>query len=98
MSGGSFNYLCNKDIHDIARGVGVEWDDMLLELDSLCPKAAADMREIREHSVVFVMEHEQRWNKLTGLLFAIEWWRSGDYGRDQVTEAIEDYNSSGDSD
>lgn len=22
MSGGSFNYLCNKDIFDLARGVG----------------------------------------------------------------------------
>lgn len=91
MSGGSFNYLCSKDIHDIARGVGEEWDWMLDELDCLAPEIAADMRLIREHSVKFVMDNESRWAKLQPVLHAIEWWRSMDWSKDQVDEAITKY-------
>lgn len=91
MSGGSFNYLCIKDIHDIAHGVGEEWDWMLNELDELAPDIAKDMRLIRHYTDEFVKLHDARWKKLQPVLHAIEWWRSGDWGINQVDEAIKNY-------
>jgi hypothetical protein len=93
MSGGSFNYLCSRDLEDILYGVGEEWDSMLHELDSLCPEAASEMRKIRTDAETFVKEHDNRWNKLTRVLHAVEWWRSNDYGKDQVDKAIKEYMS-----
>lgn len=94
MSGGSFNYLCRKDIYDLASsGYGDDWDNMLAELDDLCPEAAAEMRKIRASTDEFVKEHNTRWEKLAPLLHDIEWWRSNDYGKDQVDEAIEEYRN-----
>lgn len=92
MSGGSFNYLCRKDLSDLVGGtVGEEWDHMLDELDEICPKAAEEMRKIRQDTKTFREMHEDRWCNLQGLLHSIEWWRSNDYGEDQVDEAIEIY-------
>lgn len=68
-----------------------EWDWMLAELDELCPEAAIDMREIRKSTNEFVAEHEASWIRLQDLLHDIEWWRSNDYGKDQVDEAILKY-------
>lgn len=92
MSGGSFNYLYSKDLDDLMySGYGEHWDDMLAELDELSPKAAAEMRHIRESSDDFVRLHEQRWQRLQSVLHAVEWWRSNDWSKDQVDEVIRKY-------
>ena len=93
MSGGSFNYLFTKDIFDIAAGVGEEWDWMLKELDDLCPEASQDMRKIKLSTEEFVKKNEPAWSKLQDLLHAVEYWRSNDYGKDQVDKAVERYRN-----
>lgn len=74
-------------------GFGEEWDRMLEELDELCPEAAAEMREIHLSSVEFREKHDSRWSKLQDVLHAVEWWRSFDWGKDQVDEVIARYRS-----
>jgi len=92
MSGGSFNYLSYKDIDDLWYGAGPEWDWMLDELDKLCPEAAVNMRKIKTDHDEFIKQNQSLWNDLQPVLHAVEWWRSNDWGKDQVDEAIQTYH------
>lgn len=94
MNDGSFNYLHSKELDDLLySGFGGDWDAMLDKLDELCPEAAVEMRQIRLESQKFVEKHEARWSALQPLLHSIEWWRSGDYGKDQVDQAVVEYHA-----
>lgn len=89
MSGGSFNYLCHKDIDDIAHGVGEEWDWMLRELKAIdASDIAVEMEVIRLGTNKFTSEHAVRWDRLRPVLKAIEWFRSSDWGFEPVLEQI----------
>jgi len=85
MSGGSFNYLCRAftEIYppeDIYR--------MLHELEEGSPEHAATKRVIG-----LFEELRKETDSLYNVWKAVEWKCSGDWGPEQVTEAIEEYRA-----
>jgi hypothetical protein len=92
MSGGSYDYLCHKDIEDL-----FNMDRQLQEMsDRLAGLGYADdaARETQE----FILNLRQFRNRieaaakrLNGVWYAVEWWDSGDYGEEQVKEALAEY-------
>ena len=88
MSGGSFNYLYCADYGDIGQRLEA-LSQMADELDEICPEAAAATRELADH----VCSVEPKISALSNLWFEVEWWRSGDHGRDQVEAAVVKYRT-----
>lgn len=78
MSGGSFDYLYSRP--EARPG---EYENMA-ELMDRWPDAMAAVLRIGALKKEAEAEHE----KLSQLLQAVEWWRSCDYGEDQVDEAV----------
>lgn len=86
MSGGSFNYLC---FADLSTGKSDSLTAMAAELDRYPGgQFAAEMtRSIATHA-----EDWQR--RLYDVWHAVEWWQSGDWGQESVTEALAAFNQS----
>lgn len=88
MSGGSFDYLCYVDAEEIGRRLGAV-EDMASALEDVCPEAAAATREIADQ----VRGVQPKVDALKDLWHAVEWWHSGDYGRDQAEDAVAKYRA-----
>jgi len=101
MSGGSFDYLCHEiewgKWHEGVWFVITRLDDMLMTL-----KSPSDSEFYSRNGLEDVIELlEDRRNKLIALdelvkketflelLKSIEWWFSGDWGKENVLEAME---------
>lgn len=89
MSGGSFNYLHHKSL-----GLGEPTGDedlarMLAQLEELFPnsKATKHTRNVIE----LTKDGNDLVQQLGAVWQAVEWWRSGDWGQDQVFEEVERY-------
>jgi hypothetical protein len=82
MSGGSYKYLYFQ-VSELGGNRG-ELESMAARLDGLpyAAQAAAATRRILE-----AISDE----KLAAVWRAVEWWDSGDYGEDQVREAVAEY-------
>lgn len=85
MSGGSFNYLYSKDVEFPIRDVVV----INSIIEELAPRSAAStattdfvekLKEIR----ALKESLEEVWR-------CVEWMKSADYGRDQVMDAITEF-------
>lgn len=93
MSGGSFNYLCHTfDLDDLIDKRG-SLEAMATELAGL--GYAQDAARETEELLVMLRQWEVRATvrveRLRGVWKAVEWWRSSDYGEDQVREALAEY-------
>lgn len=89
MSGGSYNYLAikanNQDLCLVP-------DDLQRMADRLAglpyaTKAATDTAKVIEH-LKAAQSHAE---KVADVWYAVEWWDSGDWGEDQVKEALAKY-------
>lgn len=80
MSGGSFNYLYAR-----AEGIGAEseYRDMADEMEHW-PVARARLLEVAELLKRARAIHDE----MGGVMQAVEWWKSCDYGQDQVDAAV----------
>ncbi|MFE4867721.1 hypothetical protein [Streptomyces sp. NPDC056682] len=85
MSGGSYDYLYWQ-VPELGGHVG-QLEAMAERLEALpyAAEAAAATRRILE-----AISDE----KLADVWRAVEWWDSGDYGEDQVREAIDEHRAS----
>lgn len=94
MSGGSFNYLCFKDAEDIFGYSGREELRRMVEELQAMPGAedvaadAATALAIVDYQTLRLQAHLDH---LHEVFKAVEWWRSCDYGEDDVKEAIAAY-------
>ncbi|MEV5944407.1 hypothetical protein [Streptomyces sp. NPDC051994] len=90
MSGGSYNYLfCHVRGLEEQRGDLEEMAKRLAEL-AYAQGAAEATRRV----MALLDQAEAASQELAEVWRAVEWWDSGDYGEDQVREAIEEYRTS----
>lgn len=93
MSGGSHNYLCFKDEHDLFEyGRIDELEEMASRLIDLgyedAAKEVLHMKYTIQQSLVRVGVMKVR---LDGVMKAVEWYDSGDSGIKSVEKAIKKY-------
>ena len=91
MSGGSYNYLCHKDANDIheRRQELNEMRDRLIELGHL--DAAKETESVLLMLDAFYVRLQSRIDRLNPVWKAVEWCDSGDWGKEDITEAVEKY-------
>lgn len=95
MSGGSYNYLAYSEAEHIYEKIE-QLEAMSNDLASL-GYAADAARETEE--LLCILRHfhirvQVRLNRLNGVWHAMEWWRSGDSGECDVTDALKKYRAS----
>ncbi|ALO79583.1 hypothetical protein HOBO_176 [Bacillus phage Hobo] len=93
MSGGSFNYLCYKQTYELFDEENlIELENMATSLIELGHKDAAqellNMKYTIEQSLVRVKTMKGR---LYDVMHAVEWYVSGDRGKEAVAEAVKEY-------
>lgn len=87
MSGGHYNYLCFKDSTDIG-GEAEELEKMTERLKELgFFTIARDTEKIAE---AFIGLNEKI-EPLRDVWYAVEWYDSGDWTKDQMIEELENY-------
>ena len=92
MSGGSFDYLCFKDVSELFQRVG-QVESMAKAIGEYPDGEAAS---IDAHEVVAIMKTalrrlEARRRRLEPVWMAVEWHHSCDYGPERVAEALRVY-------
>jgi hypothetical protein len=96
MSGGSFNYLYRQTLTEACTSYTEDLREMVAHLRELdcgawgttCPdagKAADELAALLEAQALL----EQRYRAMERILWAAEWYRSGDWPAEEVTKAIE---------
>ena len=91
MSGGSFNYLCHKDVDELINNLETleEMATRLIELGHTdAAKETFQVAQILRQSLVRVDVIKER---LNGVWRAVEWYDSEDVGIDSVNKAIAEY-------
>jgi len=91
MSGGSYDYLCYKDVFELEsqREHIVRMRDRLIELGHL--DAAKETESILLVLDSFKVRMVSRLERLKAVWQAVEWLDSGDSGKDCVDDAIKEY-------
>lgn len=95
MSGGSYNYLCDRDARDLVGDWYSTLQEMSEDLHSVFPNTKAD---IHTDELVRLIGHlsveiERRSKALQDVWHAVEWWRSCDYGYGEVDVAVKLYEA-----
>jgi cell division septum initiation protein DivIVA len=93
VSGGGFNYLCLKDASDLFRaGLGDAQDmvDALAEL-GYAPDAAQETAALIAEVRAAEARISAKIDRLRDTWKAMEWWRSCDWGEDQLKAALAVY-------
>lgn len=95
MSGGSFNYLCNKDATDLLAERENSFAEMTVFLEENFPgtQAAKDTRALfeRYRGLQAELDSEPLRSLRDNVWHAVEWWKSGDYSHDQAQAAVDGY-------
>lgn len=92
MSGGSYNYLCYKDIEDL-----FPWGGNLEQMaDRLAGLGYAEDAAKETVALILRMRQFQVWgdsmiDRLGPVWKAVEWWDSCDSSEDRVKEALAEY-------
>ena len=91
MSGGSYNYLCYADFPDICSKIS-DLEDMR---DRLLALGYMDSAEETEGVILMIKSFrvriEARIKRLNEIWQAVEWKDSGDWGMENIEEAIKKY-------
>ena len=92
MSGGSFNYLCFKDPHEMFERMDdiEQMADALAEL-GYADDAASETREFLLNLRVIKNRLSVAVNRLNGVWHDMEWWKSYDIGEDTFKKTLEEY-------
>jgi hypothetical protein len=89
MSGGSFNYACT-DLYDLDK-VGVTWrnlDDMKTYCEGYIPEALPQLDDMIKFIEAFSKAYSEKCDRIEGLVKAIEWEKSCDWGADDVRKEV----------
>lgn len=91
MSGGSFNYLCYKQIEDLFTSVD-ELEDMQ---KALIKYGYEDIAEDTQRLIEYIKSAKCTIGVLKDMLqpvfHAVEWYESADYGKETMIEVLEEY-------
>lgn len=93
MSGGSFDYLCDKTAEELFD----RENTLELMFSALLSADAEDAAAETEDLVAMIRQCrvriEVRRRRLEKVWHAMEWWRSGDWGESQFKEALAKYRT-----
>lgn len=97
MSGGSWNYLCYKDIDELMNGSSTELlQDMVDRLNSAGFKdVAKDTQRLVEYIKSARIRIETLFEALSPVFKAVEWFDSGDWGKETLNNEILKYRNAG---
>lgn len=91
MSGGSFNYLCCRDVEDLINSQ----DDLESMRNALIKYGYEDIAKDTQRLIEYIKSArctiETLGNMLESVFHAVEWYESGDYGKDTMIEILEKY-------
>lgn len=95
MSGGSYGYLCYKETQDLFSSSCI---DNMAEMEQYLLAAgykdiAKDVRRLIEYIKIAENRISVLHEDLAGVFHAIEWYASGDWGKDQMHKALENYRN-----
>lgn len=95
MSGGSYGYLCYKEVQDLFCMSSIE---SMEEMEAyLLAAGYKDIAKDVRRLVEYIKSAENRISvlheNLADVFHAIEWHASGDYGKDSVVKALERYRA-----
>lgn len=95
MSGGSWNYLCYKDIDELMNGSSTELlQDMADRLNSAgFEDVAKDTQRLVEYIKSASIRIETLFEALSPVFKAIEWFDSGDWGEETLNNEILKYRN-----
>lgn len=95
MSGGSWNYLCYKDIDELMNGSSTELlQDMVDRLNSAGFKdVAKDTQRLVEYIKSASIRIETLFETLSPVFKAVEWFDSGDWGEETLNNEILKYRN-----
>lgn len=95
MSGGSWNYLCYKDIDELMNGSSTELlQDMVDRLNSAGFKdVAQDTQRLVEYIKSARIRIETLFEALSPVFKAVEWFDSGDWGEETLNNEILKYRN-----
>ena len=93
MSGGSYNYLCNREAGEILDGQGAS--DLVEMRDALRERGVLDAAGQTDAVIATIAEARQlvemRLEALRDVWKAVEWHDSGDWGPERIDGAIAEY-------
>lgn len=94
MSGGSYNYLCTKDVDELTPH-NDDLAHMIERLDGIgwATAAAANTRAVRDKLRAFHDEIQALLTDLEPVWHAVEWRDSGDWDDDQLRAALVRYEA-----
>lgn len=97
MSGGSFGYLCYKDVPDLMEGSSIEnLEKMVQHLQEYgYEDIARDTQRLIEYIQSASIRIEVLSENLNGVFHAVEWHESGDIGRKEMIAELEKYRNGG---
>lgn len=91
MSGGSFNYLCCRDVEDLMNSQ----DDLESMRNALIKYGYEDIAKDTQRLIEYIKSArctiETLGNTLEPVFHAVEWYESGDYGKDTMINILEKY-------
>jgi hypothetical protein len=91
MSGGSYNYLCHKEANELENHL----DDVESMRDRLIELGHLDIAQETESLILTIKAFKVRINarlsRLQDVWKEVEWYDSGDSGKDSVNEAVDKY-------
>lgn len=99
MSGGSWNYLYTKEIDDLMQYSNIETLEEMADYlnQNRYEDVAKDTRRLVEYIKSAKIRVGTLFEILGPVFKAVEWYCSGDWGKDRVGRAIEEYrNGKGD--
>ena len=88
MSGGSFDYLCHAD-----ELPPETLERMAEELDALAAEGVPGAAEAAEETRRYIAPEWE--SPIRQVWRAVEWWRSGDWGRNKIRQALDRYTEKG---
>lgn len=95
MSGGSHNYLCYADLHEVI-GRTADMEDMERELIKMgYTDIAKDVRRLIEYCLSAENRIGVLFEQLERVFHDIEWYHSGDIGEKSLIETFERYRKGG---
>lgn len=97
MSGGSFGYLCYKDVSELMKPSGIsELESMVQHLQEYgYEDIARDTQRLIEYIQSASIRIEVLSENLSGVFHAVEWHESGDICRDAMIAELEKYRNGG---
>lgn len=97
MSGGSFGYLCYKDVPELMYPSSISNLEIMVQHLQLYgyEDIARDTQRLIEYIQSASIRIEVLSENLNGVFHAVEWHESGDISRETMIERLENYRNGG---